>query len=222
MKALSRRFTLAVMVIVLMLAVIPSKLAWAKPTSDLSMKDISSGTVKLSYIEDPVRSDDNKYIIYTENGRRVANIRSSDTKVASASYNKTRCEFKIAVKGRGTTRLSYRYKGKDHTVTIKVAKWKQPLSVLKVGSKSFTLKKTHTYRTANLGGKKITATAASGWKVKSIVCCATMSSMVGVPGRLPTTIKSGDKSPSWTYYVQVTLVHTETGRRELIWVQRSN
>ena len=77
----------------------------------------------------------------------------------------------VAFKKPGTTKLTYTWKGKKHSVKIKVLKYTNPVKSFKIGGKQFksAFKK---YTTNNVKDTivkgKIAITPAKNWKVKSI------------------------------------------------------
>ena len=77
----------------------------------------------------------------------------------------------IAFKKPGTTKLSYTWKGKKHSVKIKVLKYKNPVKSFKIGGKQFksAFRKytTNNVKDAIVKGKSA-ITPAKNWKVKSI------------------------------------------------------
>ena len=68
----------------------------------------------------------------------------------------------------GTVRLSYVWKGKKHSLTLKAIRYKKPVKKLKVGSKNFAaLYKRGSDRTVAFSGT-LRVEAAKGWKLRSI------------------------------------------------------
>ena len=121
----------------------------------------------------------NYYTAIVRDSGKITHLKSSNKKVASATWEKgdgyldAKYYINIKAKKSGKATISYKQHGKTKKFTVKVFKYKNPAKKLKVGKKNYAryFKNGSCLYNGGLevwGKKKISVKAATGWWVKGI------------------------------------------------------
>ncbi len=140
------------------------------PTRDISKL---RGTITLY-----LNTDSDLNTNYEWSSGSVTNIKSSNTKVVRAKRLGTYTLLYLDPLKAGTSKVTYKYKGKKYTATIVVKNWANPVKTLTVGGKNYASKFTskavkkrgefaYMIDVAKLNGT-VKVKPASGWKLQSI------------------------------------------------------
>lgn len=155
----------------------------------LNIKDLS----KKSYSTVLMKGKENNTLLfYSDGDRAISKAKSSNKKVATVAVERQKpinTEFehfegyyclKLTLKKTGTTKISYVYKGKKYSTTLKVNKYTNPFKTLTINGKSyksgFDYKKASrselndfysVFSDLNFKGK-VKVKAAKNWKLEKI------------------------------------------------------
>lgn len=182
--------------------------AWANPRDIASLK----GTVKVSMYK-----TGKTYITYGYAGNSaIKSAKSSNKKVATVKADNSSLKYgysqlAVSLKKAGSTKLTFKYKGKKHVVKYKVYKYKNPVKTFKVGTKNYAsgFRSTPDCSPARVVYGKVKVKPASGWKLKGISACLEKGGVKAVKNGYK--IKKGALSNMWA-----TLVNKKTGLEQSV------
>ncbi|MDO4805774.1 MAG: hypothetical protein Q4A07_00860 [Coriobacteriales bacterium] len=199
--------------VVLQVAIL-ALLAIATPAFATNERDVASLTKAKTGIQlvKPAAKDKTgePYEIWYMTNKSVKNPKSSNIKVAGMGLQDWgSVKYLVVVPHKaGTTKLSFTYNGKKYTTTYTVRNWTNPVKKFTIGKTNVTSKfnkaATYTYSTdkRTFVGKKVSVTAASGYKVVRLE----VATQKGYK-----TIKNGATVPKSAMSVIAVLKHTKTG-----------
>lgn len=181
-------FTIAIMASIALCATVFSSTAYS---DEMKLSKIYKGTQKIMM----VGNAENDTITFEADAfKPITKAKSSNKKVASVKvvkipeiktayeYQQGHYRIELRLKKAGTTKVSFTYKGKKRSCTIKVVKYSNPFKTLTIKGKSFkkkfTAKSVHRasglndFRVFTSDGNfsgKIKVTPSKGWKLVKIV-----------------------------------------------------
>ena len=165
------------------------------------------GTITVFYFTDSKYQDLNySFLGAYKTSAKVKAAKSSNKKVMTAKCtNNERTHYvDLHFKKPGKAKLTYKFKGKKHTVTFIVKKYKNPLKTFKIGKKNILSKFNKVYyevAPANCTGE-LKVKAKSGWKITKIK---------KYTGSAAKRIKNGSKIGKGTSSMVLTVKHKKTG-----------
>ena len=121
----------------------------AHAEGSMMLNSIYKGTRQVSML--PGQDDlSNTVYFYADEDKPIEDAKSSNEKVATVDVKKRKSiaqsngseagdyyMLKVCFKGPGTTRVSYAYKGRRHTVTFKVYRYANPFKVFSIDSQNY-------------------------------------------------------------------------------------
>ena len=142
--------------------------------------------------------------LYTKSGK-VTNVKSSNKAVATAKATKNKKKINLTLKKAGTTKLTFKCKGKSYNVKVVVAKYLKPVKSLKVGGTEYASSlQRRPLSTVPLTSGKLSVQANSGWKFVSASYYSNTTETVK-------KVANGKRVPKSADYLYVNMRHKKTG-----------
>lgn len=154
----------------------------AHAVPDASLNSLKTGTLQLSYV--PGKSMLNKVSFWGNPGQKVTNLKSSKKSVVAATLkyerNLKNPIVTLKLKKAGTSKVTFKVKGKKYAVKVKVVKYQQAIESLTIGTKDCTGDLSTKMLARAVGGdylalpmatsnsNKVNVVAADGWTFKKI------------------------------------------------------
>lgn len=180
-------------------------MVWAVPAraDEVNITYLFDGGVTLCYLPKQHYSWDNRYDFLVPTGK-VTKIKVADKAILGAGRKTSGGKHYLVLRAKkaGTTKLSFVYQGKSHTVTIVNKKYTNPCKKIALDSANITKKFNDRQdiivkRTAK---RKITVVPKAGWKIEAIYC-------LGASGATK-QLRNGGKIPAKCKFVWVNMLNT--------------